>query len=149
MAFQFKMESVAKTFAKISAMKKKEERIEALKQNNNLAVRSVIAGWFDPRIEFALPEGAPPYKPNKFDEPKALLAEVPRFYLLTKQGNPDLKPAKRELIFIQMLEMVNAEDAEMLISMKDKKCPYKGITKDVVMAAFPGLIPNEQHDQIP
>jgi hypothetical protein len=135
------MESVAKMFARINEIKKKEERIEALKQNNNLVVRSVVAGWFDPNIKFALPEGAPPYKPSKFDEPKALLAEVPRFYLLTENGNPNLKPAKRELIFIQMLEVVNAEDAELLISMKDKKCPYKGITKDVVMAAFPGLIP--------
>jgi hypothetical protein len=135
------MDSVANTFAKISELKKKEERVEALKQNNNLAIRSVIAGWFDPRVQFALPEGTPPYVPNKFDEPKALLQEIPRFYLLTADGNPNLKPIKREQIFIRMLESVNAEDAIMLLSMKDKKCPYKGITKDVVQAAFPGLIP--------
>lgn len=141
MSFQYKMESIAKVFAKINDLKKKEDRIEALKQNNNLAVRSVIAGWFDPRVEFALPEGAPPYTPSKFDEPKALIQEVSKFYLLTSNGNPNLKPTKREYIFIQMLERVNAEDAEMLISMKDKKCPHKNITKEIINAAFPGLIP--------
>ncbi len=141
MSFQYKMDSIASTFAKISELKKKEERVQALKLNNNLAVRTVLAGWFDPNVKFLLPEGAPPYTPNRFDEPKAFMNEVPRFYLLVEGGNPNLKPAKREQIFIQMLENVSADDAKLLLSMKDKKCPYKGITKEVVNLAFPGLIP--------
>ena len=81
------------------------------------------------------------FQPNKFDEPKALHMEVSRFYLLVEGGNPNLKPQKREQIFIQMLENVNEDDAHLLIAMKDKKSPYKGITKDIVSAAFPGLLP--------
>ena len=140
MSFQFKMDSVAKTFAKINELKKKEERISALKQNNNLAVRTFLAGWFDPKVKFLLPEGVPPYKESKFDEPKALLQEIPRFYLFVEGGNPNLKQIRREQIFIEMLERINADDAKLLISMKDKKCPFKGITKDVVNEAIPGLI---------
>jgi hypothetical protein len=55
-------------------------------------------------------------------------------------GNPNLKPIKREQIFIQMLEAVSADDAQLLIAMKDKKSPYKNITKDIVNEAFPGLL---------
>lgn len=140
MSFQWKMDSVSKLLSKINELKKKEDRIEALKQNNNVVMRSILHGMFDPRVKFLLPEGNPPFKPNKFDEPKALHMEVPRFYLLAEGGNPNLKPQRREQIFIQMLENVSEDDAHLLIAMKDKKSPYKGITKEVVMAAFPGLI---------
>jgi Family of unknown function (DUF6433) len=140
MAFQFKMDSTAKLLAKISEIKKKEDRIEALKQNSNYTLRSILQGMFDPNVKFPLPEGKPPFNPNQFDEPKALHNEVSRFYLLAEQGNPNLTKIRREQIFIQMLEAVSPDDAELLINMKDKKCPYKGINKEVVMAAFPGLI---------
>ena len=30
------------------------------------------------------------------------------------------------------------------LAMKEKKLPYKGLTKDIVVEAFPDLIPNEQ-----
>lgn len=146
MAFQYKMDSTAKLLAKINELKKKEDRIEALKENNSYTLRSILQGMFDSNIKFPLPAGRPPFNANKFDEPKALHNEVSRFYLLAENGNPNLSRMKREQIFIQMLEAVSVDDAELLINMKDKKCPYKGITKDVVMAAFPGLIPNEQHD---
>jgi hypothetical protein len=140
MSFEFKMNSVAKVLAKINELKKKEERIEALKQNGNYTVRSILQGMFDDNVKFPLPEGAPPYKPNQFDEPKAIHSEVSRFYLLAENGNPNLTKTKREQIFIQMLETVSADDAQLLVAMKDKKCPYKGITKEIVMAAFPGLL---------
>lgn len=140
MSFEFKMESVAKVLSKINGLKKKEDRVKALQQNNNYTLRSILQGMFDPNVKFPLPEGTPPYKVNQFDEPKALHNEVPRFYLLMEGGNPNLKPMKREIIFIQMLEAVNADDAELLIAMKDKKSPYKNINKELVMEAFPGLL---------
>jgi len=140
MSFQFKMESVNKVLTKISGLKKKEDRVEALKANDNYTLRSVLQGMFDANVKFPLPEGTPPYKENQFDEPKALHNEVSRFYLLAEGGNPNLSKMKREQIFIQMLEAVSPDDAKMLIDMKDKKCPYKGITKEIVMEAFPGLL---------
>lgn len=137
--FKFKMDSVSKVLEQINQIKKKEDRVEALKANGHNVLKSVLNGMFNPNIHFELPEGAPPYKPNQFDEPKALLNEVSRFYLLTKAGHPTLPKQKREQIFIQMLEFVNADDAKLLIAMKDKTSPYKNITKDVVAAAFPEL----------
>lgn len=140
MSFQYKIDSVAKLLAKINELKKKEEIIEALRVNGHHTVKSILKGMFDPKIKFLLPEGKPPFKPNQFDEPKVLLQEAHKFYLFVEGGNNNLKPARREQLFIQMLEIVNADDAELLISMKDKKSPYKNITKSVVKEAFPGLI---------
>jgi len=140
MSFEYKMESVSKVLEKINGIKKKEERVAALRQNSNYTVRSILQGMFDANVKFPMPEGAPPYKPSQFDEPKALHNEVSRFYLLMEGGNPNLKPIKREQIFIQMLEGVSPDDAKLLIAMKDKKSPYKNITKDIVMEAFPGLL---------
>jgi hypothetical protein len=141
MSFQFKIDSVAKMLAKINELKKKEEIVEALRVNGHHTIKSILKGIYDPNIKFLLPEGTPPFKKNQFDEPKVLLQEAHKFYLFVEGPNPNLKTIKREQLFIQMLEIVNADDAELLISMKDKKCPYKNITKNVVKEAFPGLIP--------
>ena len=35
--------------------------------------------------------------------------------------------------------MIDREDAKLIISIKDKKLPYKNITKKVVQQAFPTL----------
>jgi len=44
-------------------------------------------------------------------------------------------------MFIELLETVDAEEAELIIAAKDKKSPYKNITKKLVQEAFPGLLP--------
>ena len=72
-----------------------------------------------------------------------LYSEARKFYLFVKDGHPGLTNLKRESLFITMLESVDPKDAELLIGMKDKKLPYKGINVAIVTEAFPGLI-NEQ-----
>jgi len=54
---------------------------------------------------------------------------------------PNLKQVKREQMFIELLETVTPADAKMLLAMKEKKLPWKGITVDIVNEAFPGFIP--------
>ena len=137
--FVFKMQSVSQFLTQINELKKKEDRIEALKYNSHASVKTILKYMFDPRIKFLLPEGDPPFRASQFDEPKALMQEINRFYLFVEGGNPNLKPLRREQIFIQVLEAVSAEDAKLLLAMKDKKSPYKGITKEIVQAAYPEL----------
>jgi len=138
--FIFKIQSVSKILQQINDLKKKEDRIEALRVNGNNALQSILRYIFDPNIKFLLPEGTPPYRPNMYDEPKALLQELHKIYLFVEGGNPNLKPLRREQLFIQMLEVVNADDALLLLAMKDKSSPYKNINKELVTAAFPELI---------
>jgi hypothetical protein len=138
--FKYKIDSVSKVLDQINKLDKKEERIEALRVNGVPVLKNILKNMFDPNVKFLLPEGRPPFRPNRFDEPKALLQEAHKFYLFVEGGNPNLKSVRREQLFIQILEVVNADDAELLLAMKDKKCPYKGITRAIVNEAFPGLL---------
>jgi hypothetical protein len=40
-------------------------------------------------------------------------------------------------MFIEMLEAVDFDDAKLLVAVKEKKLPFKTITKKLVMEAFP------------
>ena len=136
----FKMDSVSKVLSNINDLKDKNKIIEALKVNSHPVLLNIIKYTLDPNVKFLLPEGDPPYKPNMYDEPKALLSEASKIYLFIEGGNPNLKQIRREQIFIQMLETVSAQDALLLLAMKDKKLPYKNITPKIINEAFPGLI---------
>jgi hypothetical protein len=43
---------------------------------------------------------------------------------------------RRESLFITLLESVDPKDAKLLLSVKNKKLPYKNITKDLIQEAF-------------
>lgn len=133
--------SVSDILKKCSEFKKKEERVEALRVNCNEPCKIVLQYMFHPDVKFALPEGKPPFKYSEFDEHNMLHSEARRLYLFLEGVNPDMKPAKRESLFLDILQSVTADDADLLVAMKDKKSPYKGLTKDVAVAAFPELFP--------
>lgn len=121
--------------------KKKVELLKANKDNN--ALRTILKGTFDKSIVFELPEGAPPYTsvPGAEDNYGGLYSEFKKFYLFTKNNNTsDLNPIKRERLFIEMLEILHPDEANLVIAMKDRKLPYKGITEKLVKEAFPELI---------
>ena len=91
-----------------------------------------------------MPEGDVPYKPN--DAPvgtdhSRLEQEYRGLYRFFKGGDARLKPAKRETMFIQLLEGLSAEEAELLCLVKDgnMNTKYKRITKAVISEAFPAI----------
>lgn len=116
-----------------------EEKIKCL-QANERVVKEILRYAFDPSVKFLLPEGAPPYKPSpeKYNE-DAFYHEVRKLYLFIEGGNNDLKPARREFLFLDVLQAIHPDDAELLIAVKDKKLPWEGITSKLVLKAFPGL----------
>lgn len=127
-------------FDDLDKIKSTKDRVSFLQSIGSPALHQVLKYMFDPSIKFLLPEGNPPYKVSEFDQPGRFLAEIRRMYLFIDGGNPNLSPMRRETLFIQMLENVDARDAELILCMKDKKSPVKGLTKKVVEEAFPGLL---------
>ena len=69
-----------------------------------------------------------------------LYSVVRKLYLFIEGGNPNLTKMKREQLFINLLESIDKDDAELLVSIKDKKMPYKLITRKFVEKVYPGLI---------
>ena len=117
-----------------------EEKVKCLQANDNTAIRTVLKYAYDPNIKWALPEGDPPYKPCEYPHQENMLyQEIRRLYLFLEGGNPNLKQIKRESMFIEVLQSVDPEDAKLLLSIKDKKLPYKGLNSKIVLKAFPGL----------
>jgi hypothetical protein len=103
----------------------------------NAALRIIFEYAFLPEKKFLLPEDEPPYKPDAAPigmTPAILTQELRRFYVFLRQ---DLKPIKREALFISLLESVHPTEAELIIAIKDQKLhkKYKKITRKLVEKA--------------
>ena len=44
------------------------------------------------------------------------------------------------MLFINMLEALDPDDAKLLLSIKSKVMPYEGITRELVKEVFPNLV---------
>lgn len=133
--------SVAEVLKRASDMKDENQQIQWLRQNNSVALESILRGAFDPVIKWQLPPGAPPYKPSDIvDQQHRLYTECRKLYLFIEGGNPNLKQIRREHLFIEMLEAIDPEDAKLLLAVKEKTLPYPNITVDLVRKAFPLII---------
>ena len=127
---------------KINNAKDKPRKLKVLKDNDSVALRQVLKGAFDPKIEWLLPKGEDiPF--NKNDAPigtehTMLQQEAKRLYLFTKGGDNTISQNKRETLFIQMLEGLSGGEAEFLVTVVNKKInnKYKGFTANLVKEAF-------------
>ena len=126
---------------KVNNAKDKPRKLKVLRDHDSVALRQVLRGAFDPKIEWALPKGEVPYTVN--DAPigtdhTILSQEAKRLYLFIKGGDNTVKQNKRELLFVQLLEGLCAEEAEFLVAVVNKKVnnKYKGFTANLVKEAF-------------
>ena len=134
-------ELVSEIFTKINNAKDKPKKIEVLRQYDSPGMRMILKGAFDPKIEWDLPEGTPPYIANEAPagtEHTFLEVEAKRLYNFAKGGNDQLNKIRKETLFIQMLEGLHASEAKVLIDVKNKSLnkTYKGLTSDMVKEAF-------------
>lgn len=134
---------ISEVLRKVSNAKTKEEKISLLRRYNSNALRQLLIINFDDSVVSLLPEGDVPYKPN--DAPVGtdhtrLEHEYKGLYRFFK-GGAKLPSLKRESMFVQLLEGLSAEEAELLCLVKDHKLTdkYKRITKAVVSEAFPQI----------
>ena len=132
--------TIAFVLKSISEIKDKKERVEALKLNGIEPVKAILVGMFHPNVKFILPDGEPPYRESQFNDQAVLLKATKQFFHFV-EGGSGIEKFKREKLFLDLLESCAPDDAKLLIAMKDKKSPYPGLTKDVVLAAFPELFP--------
>tara|TARA_A100001515_G_scaffold129732_1_gene116563 strand:- start:4 stop:471 length:468 start_codon:yes stop_codon:yes gene_type:complete len=135
---------ISEILRKVSNAKTKKEKVDLLKKHNSPALRQLMVINFDESIISELPEGDVPYTPN--DAPVGtdhtrLEQEYRGLYRFFKGGDPRIKSLKRETMFVQLLEGLSAEEAELLVLCKDGRLneKYKRITKAVVSEAFPQI----------
>lgn len=134
-------------FDEFESKTKREDKIAVLRLNNSYALQCVLRGTFDPRIKYTIDE-IPSYRPS--DSPigmgySSIALELDRVYLLEQnhpKASPNLTLERKKKILIQMLESLEAREAEIFAGMISKRLPVKGLTYKLVQEAFPGLLPD-------
>jgi hypothetical protein len=114
-----------------------DPKLLGTKYRGNAALRIVFEYAFLPEKKFLLPEDEPPYRQDAAPigmNPAILTQELRRFYIFLRK---DLKPIKREALFISLLESVHPTEAKLIIAIKDQKLSklYKKITRKLVEEA--------------
>jgi|TARA_A100001515_G_scaffold135812_1_gene126983 hypothetical protein len=128
----------------VSSAKTKAAKISLLKEYRNPALVSLLIWNFDESIKSAIPEGDVPYTPS--DKPigdgvSRLVSQQRMFYNFVEGGNVDLTRTRREALFIELLESLHKEEAELLCLVKDKEIGKKyRITRNVVAEAFEDIV---------
>tara|TARA_B100001996_G_scaffold209048_1_gene160354 strand:- start:172 stop:639 length:468 start_codon:yes stop_codon:yes gene_type:complete len=135
---------ISEILRKVSNAKTKKEKVDLLRENNSPALRMLLIWNYDDSVVSEIPEGDVPYTPNEAPigtDHTRLEQEYRGFYRFVKGGDPKLKGLKRESMFIQLLEGLSGEEAELLCLIKDGKLTskYKRITKAVISEAFPSI----------
>jgi hypothetical protein len=134
-------------FKAVEKAKTKKEKIEILKQNSSPTLKAILGYTYDPSVKWLLPEGTPPHKTlTDASDAEITMGYAQKQFYLFVEGPTDtqknLKQMRREQLFIQLLESVHPCEVKVLIGMKDRKLPYKGVTRKLVAEAFPNLARN-------
>ncbi len=153
---------ISEVLQRVSNAKTKDKKVEILREYRTPALSKVLLCNFAKSISFCFPEGKTPYEPNqspKGVEHQMLLNEhrmLEKFikkdingvtwYGCSNRTAPALTQLKKENLWMQVLEGLHPEEADVLDLIKDKKLTerYK-ITRQNVIDAFPDLkLQNEE-----
>ena len=148
---------ISEVLQRVSNAKTKSEKVHILVEYKSAALTKVLLCNFAKCISFMFPEGKTPFEANEAPagiDHQMLVKEhrlLEKFIKKTQpngvvvygcSGNtkPNIKQLKKESLWIQLLESLHADEAEILDLIKDKKLTdrYK-ITKQNVIEAFPEL----------
>jgi hypothetical protein len=127
-----------------SKQRSKAKKVEILKQYEDPSIKAIFIWNFDPSVISAVPEGPVPYKENEVPvgtDHTSLRREYKNLYHFIKGGNDGLSSLRRETMFIQLLEGLHPNEAEIICLVKDKQLQSKyNIKEDVVKEAYPDIL---------
>jgi hypothetical protein len=135
---------VHEILAHVSKQKSVAKKVEALQEYRNDALTAVLIWNFDDTVYSLLPEGEVPFNKNEVPvgtDHTSLRREWKNLYHFIRGGNDKLSKTRRESMFIQMLEGLHPEEADVICLVKDKNLGTKyKLTKDHVAKAFPDIV---------
>ena len=119
------------------------KKVEVLQQYETEALKAVLIWNFDDTAISLVPEGDVPYEKNDVPvgtDHTSLRKEWKNLYHFVKGGNDQLSKTRRESMFIQMLEGLHPDEAEILVLVKDGQLNKKyKVTRDAVEEAYPDI----------
>ena len=143
--------SVVEILGLVEETKGKQSKVDILKQfTGRNDVKYALKAAFDPRVVFTLPDGLPDgFVVGDPDTPEGAMDMAPeRFIRVFKRmqywvegGSAQASQSKREEIFLNTLRSLEKSEAEFLLEIKDKKMPFKSVTKEICELAGFDLSP--------
>jgi len=120
-------------------------------ENNGL--KAVLEYSFNPDLKFNLPDGEPPYKVSTQPEGMSqtnFYTTVRQWYVFTKAAK-DVTRARREYLFIQLLEGLSPTEAKLMLAIKDQQLQrvYPNLTRAWLKKTVPGLAGSFNLDALP
>ncbi len=128
----------------------KTKKLDLLRRHGDDSLKMLFVWNFDPSVVSLLPDGPVPYQPVEGDVQASKDQGLPQrttirnaarqFYRFVKGGDDQLNKIKRESMFINLLETLPQDEADILILVKDKQLQTKyNITKELVAEAYPEI----------
>ena len=128
----------------VNEQRSKAKKVEILKEYETDALKRLFIWNFDPSVISLLPEGEVPYNKNEVPvgtDHTSLRREYRQLYHFVKGGNDQLSGLRRESMFIQMLEGLHPDEAEILCLVKDGQLNKKyKLTREIVETAYPDIV---------
>jgi hypothetical protein len=124
---------------KIDDLKQHKRKIDQLREVEDFTIRSIFMAAFGKHIDFKMPPGAPPYKPNE----EGKLPSHKEFNDIIKRiMNFKDKQYMREKYFIDLLNRVHEDDVQIFVAMKDKTITevFPSFTRDIMAEAYPKFV---------
>ena len=127
----------------VESQKTKAKKVQALQEYRDDSLTAILIWQFDDSVQSAMPEGQVPYKPNEVPvgtDHTSLRREWKTLYHFIKGGNDGLNNLRRETMFVQMLEGLHPQEAEIICLVKDKRLTDKyKVTFEHVQQAYPDI----------
>ena len=143
--------SIVEILGLVEETKGKQSKVDILKQfADRNDVKYALKAAFDDRVVFNLPDGLPDgFVIGDPDTPEGAMDMAPeRFIRVFKRmqywvegGRAQASQPKREEIFLNTLRSLEKSEAEFLLEIKDKKMPFKSVTKEICELAGFDLSP--------
>ena len=133
------MATLYEKLKKIDDLKQHKRKIDQLREVEDFTVRSIFMAAYAKHIDFKMPKGAPPYIPNE----KGKLPTHKQFHeAIQKIMNFKDKQYMREKYFIDLLNYVHEDDAQIFVAMKDKTITevFPTFTRDLLAEAYPKFV---------
>ena len=155
---------LSEVFQRVSNAKTKAQKIQILQEYKSPALTKLLLCNFAKSIRFCFPSGKTPYEPQ--DRPKGVDHQyiytehrlIEKFIAKKVNGvvyygcsgttKPRIQQLKKENLWLQLLEGLHPEEAEVMDLIKDKDLTSKyKITKQNVIDAFPELKLQDEPDE--
>ena len=155
---------LSEVFQRVSNAKTKAQKIQILQEYKSPALTKLLLCNFAKSIRFCFPSGKTPYEPQ--DRPKGVDHQyiytehrlIEKFIAKKVNGvvyygcsgttKPRIQQLKKENLWLQLLEGLHPEEAEVMDLIKDKDLTSKyKITKQNVIDAFPELKLQDESDE--